>query len=152
LTIAAVHFSPLLSLPIACVLAAVLVWYWIQLSDKDVPRSRRLIRRTSLIMSFAALATATVGVSFVDSKTQQTAYVMTWAIVILFILLIMIIAVVDIFNSVRLQREYHARLAIDAAAELHRTIKHAEKQPMPPRIDAPTTNGSGKSNHHGATS
>lgn len=150
MTLAAVHFSPMVSLPVALILTAVLVWYWLQLGKREVPRSRRLIRRTSLVMSFLVLMTATIGVSFIDPRAHQTAYVVTWAIVIFLILLIMVTAVVDIFNSLRVQRELRTRMQIEAAADLHRAIKEVEREstPRPPTLQPPTTNGWRDKNGH----
>jgi uncharacterized membrane protein len=153
LTLAAVHISPFVALPIAAILAATLVWYWVQLGATDVPRSRRWIRRFSLAMSFALLLAAVLGVSFIDPRGQQSAYVVTWATVILIILMVMLTAVADIFNSLRLTREIRTRMEVDAAAELHRSIKeHAATSGRAPRIDSPTTNGSRKKHGHGAAS
>ena len=151
MTLAAVHISPFISIPISIVLALVLAWYWAQLGHADVPRSRRWVRRISLGLSFTLLLAAVVGVSFVDPRAHQSAYVATWSLVIVLILLVMLTAVADIFNSVRLQREYRTRLEIDAAAELHRTIKQDMQAPKP-RFDSPTTNGSQPKRSHGAHS
>ncbi len=152
MTFAAVHISPLFSIPIAALFAIVLAWYWLRLRGADVPTSRRWIRRTSLVMSLMLVIAACIGLSFVDPRVQQTAYVATWSGVILLVVLIMLAAVADIFNSLRLQREHRTRLEIDAAVELHRAIKDASVTTISPRPGPFTSNGSNSPYDHEAHS
>ncbi|MHC4775693.1 MAG: hypothetical protein ACYTBR_10570, partial [Planctomycetota bacterium] len=69
--IAAAHLSAALTVPVAVAVAVFSLWYWKRLGAADVPRSRRWIRRASMVVILIALPILVRAVSFVDYKTQQ---------------------------------------------------------------------------------
>jgi hypothetical protein len=102
--IAAIHLSPLVSLPGGLLIAAWLAWYWVRLGGTDVPAARRHRRRATIVLLYAALALLVAGLSFIDPRVHQAAYVTVWSITLLMMLIIFIAACFDAVLTVRLDR------------------------------------------------
>ena len=118
-TIAAVHLAPAITIPLAVMLAAFLVWYWGRLSGADVPDSRRRIRRASLIVMAVAIIPFLRAASFIDPDAAdphvRQDYVVTWTLCGVLLMIIVGLAMLDVFNNMRLRRR-HARAMIELAA------------------------------------
>jgi hypothetical protein len=128
-TLAAVHLSPAITIPLAVMLAAFVVWYWMRLSSEDVPDSRRRIRRASLVVMAVAIipfirASSMLDPDAADPHVRQE-YIVTWTLCGVLLILIVGLAVLDVFNNMRLQRR-HARAMIDLAA---RRLGQAARDP-----------------------
>lgn len=119
--LAAVHVHPVVSMLLACVVCAILVWYWHRLGGDEVPESRRRIRRASLVVMFASLPVMVRALSFVDEQTPVD-YIVSWAMILVLLLLVVLTAFIDLWNNVRLRQIALEEEAVDAAARLHKAI------------------------------
>ena len=131
--IAAAHLPAAASIPVAVVVAILILWYWKRLGDADVPVSRRRIRRASIVVVLAGLPILVRAVSFVDYQTQQGHYVAAWLLVLFCIGLILIAAAIDFFDTVRLTRQERQRHFVDtivaaARAQAQREQENREEQ------------------------
>lgn len=125
--LAAVHLSPALTVPIAIALSAVFVWYWIRLGRGDVPVSRRKIRRFSLAVMLIALPMFVRAASFVDPAIDKKPYVLAWTAATLMVLLVIVSALLDAANNLRLHQRLQHEEMIKAATELAKTIRERER-------------------------
>jgi hypothetical protein len=127
--IAAAHLPAALTIPVAAAAAVLIMWYWVRLGAEGVPRSRRRIRRASMTIMLAWLPVLVWAVSFVDYRTQQARYVVSWLLVLLGLGLILLTAVVDVLDTLRLSRQERRRHFLDAhaAAALAREARKKEE-------------------------
>jgi len=118
--LAAVHVHPLLSVGAGVVLGALLVMYWVNLGDPNVPASRRRIRRVSLFLMFGGIFSALCGTSLFDPDVdaERLSYVYSWTLTLGFVILVGLTAFADLFNSLRLHLERQARAAERTAEEV----------------------------------
>ena len=99
------------------VLAAAAVaggWYWRRLRRGSVPRIRRRLRRASLVIGGGVLVAAAAASGWIDPDVDQIPYLVTWAGVVLGLLVLVIFSLVDAFVSIRFhQRSLDRRLVRD---------------------------------------
>jgi hypothetical protein len=127
--IAAAHLPAALSIPVAAVVAILILWYWKRLGGADVPVSRRRIRRASIVVVLAGLPILVHAVSFVDYKTEQGHYVAAWLLVLFCIGLVLIAAAIDFLDTVRLTRLERQRNLVDTIAAAARAeAKRRERE------------------------
>ncbi|MAD19400.1 MAG: hypothetical protein CMJ52_04155 [Planctomycetaceae bacterium] len=89
-------------------------WYWRRLRRGSVPRIRRRLRRASLVTGGGVLAASAAAAGFIDPDLHQLPYVLTWAVVVLGLLVLVVLALIDAFVSIRLhQRSLDRRLVRD---------------------------------------
>jgi len=122
----AVHVSPVVSITTGALLWLVLVWYWMRLGKPDVPRTRRRIRRVSSAIMFVTLLALIAALSYLDDQAHRGAYMLTWAIVTLLLLMVIATAFIDAANNLRLHREARHRAVVDAASDILRTADAQE--------------------------
>lgn len=136
--LAAVHLSPSVTIPPALALLAVLIWYWLRLGRADVPMSRRKIRRASVTLAVLAVPTLVAGFSFVDGDVEPRRYLVVWATAVLLLMLIVVTAVLDVINNLRIHARWQEEDAVRAAGELLAAIE-ARKQATAsgPRVNTP---------------
>jgi hypothetical protein len=118
-----VHFTPYLTVPLALVIAGFIVWYWMRLGHADVPASRRIIRRVSMMLMLIALPMFLNALSFLSPESDRDRYIIAWTLALGTILLVIITAGVDALNSVRLLRRAHESEVQDASIELAKAIR-----------------------------
>lgn len=126
--LAAVHLSPAVTAPIAIALSAVFVWYWIRLGREDVPDSRRMIRRFSLAVMLLSLPMFVRAASFVDPVVDKKPYVLTWTAATLMVLLVIVAALIDAVNNLRLHQRHQHEEMIRAASELATAIRNRQRE------------------------
>ena len=114
--IAAAHLPAALTVSLAAPVVVLIVWYWVRLGADGVPRSRRWIRRSSMIVMLVGLPILVWALSFVDYTTQQGQYVISWLLVLFCIGLVLLAAAIDVFDTLRLSRQERRRTFLDAAA------------------------------------
>jgi Na+/proline symporter len=129
--LAAVHLPLWQSAPVAMLVALWAGWYWWRQGRPRVPRSRRIIRRTSMVLTVVSLPAFVRGLSVVDPSQDGALYVQTWLFAIILIAVVAISALVDAVNSVRLHAAERAREAEESAVELGMAIRQARQ-----RLDA----------------
>ncbi|MCA9285572.1 MAG: hypothetical protein KDA22_10170 [Phycisphaerales bacterium] len=109
-TLAAVHLPPLLTLPVAALVVVWALWYWTRLGRSDTPRSRRWVRRASILVVLAGMPALVRGTSFVDPRIAPRAYAEAWTVAIAALFLLVVVAVLDAGNSVRMHVRARATL------------------------------------------
>lgn len=116
------------SAPVAGVLAIAVLWYWIRLGRADIPISRRRIRRSSLAIILVTIPVLFGALSLIDPTVRGSAYVILWSVAMICLLLIVVTAVVDALNSMRLHREAAHEEAVEATANIIRALqKHDDR-------------------------
>jgi hypothetical protein len=126
--IAAVHLSLRVTVPIALLIVVGLAWYWTALSEEEVPPSQRRVRRISMVLMLLSLPAFVLGLSVFDPAVDQIAYVITWLVAIMLVLLVVLSALLDIAVSMRIQRERYERDLNRAAAELREAMEARRNQ------------------------
>jgi len=94
---------PAVAIPIALLLVAVCLWYWKRLDRPDVPESRRRIRRLSLLLVLTALPGLVWCSSLLDHRRDPEAYIVGWLACLMLVGLIVLTAIVDVLDTLRLR-------------------------------------------------
>ncbi len=144
--LATVHIAPIYTAPVAAGFAIVVMWYWVRLGRSDVPQSRRRIRRSSLSIILVTIPVLFGALSLIDPKVRASAYVILWSVAMLCLLLVVVTAIFDSLNSMRLHREAAQAEAGHAAANIMRSLKRLEDVS---EVGA-TTNSQGSASSNGA--
>lgn len=84
------------SVPIAAVLAGVLVWYFVRLGRAEVPRGRRWLRRASVVVALLGLAPLVRAMSFVHPHEDRVGFAVAWSSVLFVLLACLVLALVDV--------------------------------------------------------
>lgn len=117
--IGAIHVHPAVTVPIGVIVLAWMAWYWLRLGRKGVPASRRIIRRCSLAAMLIGLPALVAAASYFDPDGGDAqAYVMSWLIAMLVLLIVVVLAIVDGLNSMYVHSLIKREEAIRAADEL----------------------------------
>jgi cytochrome bd-type quinol oxidase subunit 2 len=130
--IAAVHVHPAITSVLALLVAAVLGWYWHRMGDEHVPASRRRIRRISILCMLISLPMFIAALSLLDPAihNQKRTYALAWTFALGMLLIIIITAVLDMMNNLRLHNTEQRRAALDSI------LKHiTENRPQAPDDD-----------------
>ncbi|MEE9130564.1 MAG: hypothetical protein V3T84_11145 [Phycisphaerales bacterium] len=126
--ILAVHLPPALTIPSAIGLALWILWYWKCLDDPKVDAKRRRIRRASIVVMFVSLAPFVRALSFVDHKTNPTEYFISWLLVLFALGLVVVTAIIDAVNTVRMHHEEQIDEAAKASSDLRNVVKQARRR------------------------
>ncbi len=126
--ILAVHLPPTVTIPPAIGLALWIMWYWKRLDDPKVDAKRRRIRRASIMVMFVALIPFVRALSFVDHQTNPTGYVISWLLVTFAIGLVVVTAILDSLNTVRMHHAEQIDEAAEASDDLRNLAKRARKR------------------------
>jgi hypothetical protein len=133
------HMAPTITVPLALLLAAFLVWMWIRVGRQDLPKPIRALRRSTIFLSLLALPGLVRGLSFLTPsiQNQQLQYVLTWTGVMAIVLLILLIACVDLLLVGRFER---ARAVGELSDLRWQVISEANQEELrqgrTPRVDA----------------
>ena len=96
------HMIPaLVSVPIACVLAITLLWYFARLGKSDVPVLQRRVRRTGIVFALAALVPLVRALTFVHPHEDRVAWATAWSVALLAHVLWFLLAIVDVILVLR---------------------------------------------------
>ena len=90
-----------ITVPVACAVGAVAVWYFVRLGRPDVPRERRWVRRISLVFVMAALIPLVRGLTFAHPHEDRSAFAVAWAMVLMLVLSSLVLAIVDVMLTAR---------------------------------------------------
>lgn len=118
----AVHAPLALTMPVAIAGGLVIVWYWLCLGRTGVPVSRRWIRRISIVFLLVSLPMLVRGMSVLDSRTNPGEYVATWMVAIVMVVLVMVTAVIDAANNLRIHRRMRQEVVEQAVRRLVQEI------------------------------
>ncbi|HMN94917.1 MAG TPA: hypothetical protein PKC43_00735 [Phycisphaerales bacterium] len=116
--LAAVHAPPAITVPGALIGGAALGWLWWWQGRDGVPASRRRLRRISIVGMLILLPMLVAGASFVDPDLEPRRYAETWTVAVGLLAIVVLLAVVDAFNTFRL----HAKEQLDASRTMAREM------------------------------
>lgn len=126
--ILAAHLPPAVTIPPAIGFALWIMWYWKRLDETNVDAKRRSIRRASIMVMFVGLIPFVRALSFVDHQTNPAGYVISWLLVTFAIGLVVVTAVLDSLNTVRIHHEEQIDDTAKASDELRNLAKHARNR------------------------
>ncbi len=109
--LAAVHLPPAIGVPVAAVALLAILWQGLRLSRPEVPRPRRRVRRSAAVVMAVIVGLITAGASFIDPSRQPTAYVLSWSLTLLMLVVLVGLAALDGLVSswlIRLERDGEA--------------------------------------------
>lgn len=102
------EYGPLVPLawtaPAAVLVFGFLVMYWRRLKPREVPRSRRRLRRANTMVQFTLTLMLVYALSIADGDRDPTRFTVSWIGVIALILLTIAFAIADSLNTMRLHR------------------------------------------------
>ncbi|MFO0827008.1 MAG: hypothetical protein U0572_02575 [Phycisphaerales bacterium] len=126
--IATTHLSPVVAVGVGGAILVAAAWYWNALGSPGVPRRRRMLRRTSLVIAVVGVAAAVSGFSIVDPDVRPVPYAITWAVGAVAILLSISAAIVDALLSVRLHVDEARTLRRRKSEEMTRLVEEAAQR------------------------
>lgn len=135
MTIAAIIVEPAWTIPPAVVIGLSLVWYWLRLGRADVPPSRRRVRRLNTVFLLLSLPLFVRALSFLDPEQQPRAFLITWSILVLVMLMVIIMALLDAMNSLRLHHHKVEAELRQATANLILAAKTRRDQTRNPKSE-----------------
>lgn len=138
--LAATHMAPWLAVSLSGILVAAMAWYWPRLGRGDIPVQRRRVRRISLMFSLAGLMAATLGFGIIDPDARRVPYALAWLAAGVAILVVILLAIVDAFLSMRLHRKAIRTMRQQRDVTLGNAIAEARlrgetRSPAPPPGD-----------------
>lgn len=99
--------------PIAAVLFALVVVHLVYLVPHTLPMSRRRIRRANGLVMLVAIPLVFAGFSLVSHRTQPALWATVWVAAGSLLVFAVVLALVDMLNTMRLHRSAQVRLRHD---------------------------------------
>lgn len=109
--------------PAAVLIFGVLLLYWRRLRPRDVPRSRRRIRRANTIVHFILTLALVYALSVADGDRDLPRFAVAWIGVLLLLILTISLAILDSVNTMRLHRRVQSRLRREAMEEMGEALQ-----------------------------
>ncbi len=129
MTFGQVHVSLWITLPLGITIAAWTAWFWWRQGRPSTPSSRRYIRRTSSLVILLAIPVLIRGLSIADPTSNSTDYVRTWLLLMLILGIVLVTALIDVVNNLRIHQRHQEKEMVDAAAELAHALRNARNEP-----------------------
>ncbi len=85
-----------ITVPVAVVLAATLVWYFVRLGAEHVPTGRRWLRRASVVLAIAGLIPLVRALTFVHPHEDRVGFAVAWSSVLFVLLGCVVLALIDV--------------------------------------------------------
>ncbi len=115
-------YGPLVPLawtaPAAVIIIGALITYWRRLRPRDIPRSRRRIRRANTMVQFTLTLMLVYALSIADGDRRPAQFTVAWIGVVLLVLLTIGFAIIDSLNTMRLHRRMQRDLRRGAFQDL----------------------------------
>ncbi len=92
---------PWLSLSLAVLIAGVLCWYFARLGRNDVSRTRRWMRRASVLCALLALPPLVRGLSFVHPHEDRMGFALAWTVALVLLAAWFALALLDLLFVLR---------------------------------------------------
>lgn len=90
-----------ISVPLAVAVGALLVWYFVRLGRADVPRGRRLVRRSSVVLALVALFPLVRALTFAHPHEDRVGFAVAWSSVVFLLIICFLLAIVDVILVAR---------------------------------------------------
>ncbi|MGA1016505.1 MAG: hypothetical protein ACO3YY_00750 [Phycisphaerales bacterium] len=94
---------PAVAIPLAALLAVGCLWYWRRHDRRDVPESRRRIRRFSLLLILTTLPGLVWCSSLLDHRVDPQAYLVGWLACLMLLGVSGLTAGADVLDTLRLR-------------------------------------------------
>ncbi len=117
------------SAPAAVIVVGLLLAYWRCLRPRGVPRSRRRIRRANTIVQITLTVMLAYALSGIDGHARPGPFTVAWIGVILLVILTIALAMLDVFNTMRLHRRTQSRLRREALGGLGEATRPQRDEP-----------------------
>ena len=128
--LAAVHLSPVFTLPFLIVAIVGAVAYWRRLSRASVPRARRRLRRAGLLVGAVGLFSGVAATSFIDPDLRPVAYLVAWGAVAVVLVPAVAIAAADAIVTVRFHQRSLERRALRDAGRIRAAVQAGAERPL----------------------
>lgn len=133
LVLAATHLSPWICVPLGAAAGLGLGVLWWTFGAPEVPTSRRRIRRASTLVALLLVPILVAGLCFIDPATAPRHYAEVWTLAIALVFVLVLLAVVDALNSVRIHANEHFQETDVAARELAEAMRAMRRASSPAR-------------------
>jgi len=117
-TIGAIHVSPAVTIPVACVLALAMIVYLRRLAAADVPRWRRALRQSSMVLGLLMLPLLVEGFSLIDPDVTPRPYALVWLAAGFLLFVIVTLTAIDMRLSWSMHHRELAQLRAERDAAL----------------------------------
>lgn len=118
--------------PIAAALGAILLLgiaaLWRRLGRPGVPAARRRVRRAASLVAALLVLLAALALGWADAERAPARFIVLWSGVLLLAPVLAVIALIDVRVSLWLGRRDRAALDRDAALELARAVREAQRE------------------------
>ncbi|MBM4111172.1 MAG: hypothetical protein FJ254_07460 [Phycisphaerae bacterium] len=128
LTLGAIHLAPTITIPAAVVLALAMIVYLRLLATSEVPRWRRALRQSSMVLGLLLLPLLVEGFSLIDPDQTPRPYALVWLASGFLLFVIVVLTAIDI----RLSRSMHQRELAQLRAERDDALRAVSNRRIDP--------------------
>lgn len=100
---------PAVVLPAAVGVVAIVLWHLLRLRRTRMPPSRRRIRTANGVLMLLVAPLFAVGAGVLDHEQHTRAWVLTWLAVLALVWMCIVLALLDILNTMRLTAAHRRR-------------------------------------------
>lgn len=128
LSFAAIHVAPAITIPVAVVLAVAMIAYLRRLAAADVPRWRRALRQSTMVLGLLMLPLLVEGFSLIDPDVTPRPYALVWLASGFLLFVIVVLTAIDM----RLSWSMHQRDLAQLRAERDAALRELSSRRMKP--------------------
>jgi hypothetical protein len=118
LNLAAIHVTPTVTIPVAVALAVAMIVYLRRLAAADVPRWRRALRQSSMVLGLLMLPLLVEGFSLSDPDVTPRPYALVWLASGFLLFVIVLLTAIDMRLSWSMHQRELAQLRAERDAAL----------------------------------
>ncbi len=118
LNVAAIHVVPAITIPVAAVLAVAMIVYLRRLAATEVPRWRRALRQSSMVLGLLMLPLLVEGFSLIDPDITPRPYALVWLASGFLLFVIVVLTAIDMRLSWSMHQRELAQLRAERDAAL----------------------------------
>lgn len=118
LSFAAIHVAPAVTIPVAVVLAVAMIAYLRRLAAADVPRWRRALRQSTMVLGLLMLPLLVEGFSLIDPDVTPRPYALVWLASGFLLFVIVVLTAIDVRMSWSMHQRELAQLRAERDAAL----------------------------------
>lgn len=118
LSFAAIHVAPAITIPVAVVLAVAMIAYLRRLAAVDVPRWRRALRQSTMVLGLLMLPLLVEGFSLIDPDVTPRPYALVWLASGFLLFVIVVLTAIDMRLSWSMHQRELAQLRAERDAAL----------------------------------
>ena len=118
LSFAAIHVAPAVTIPVAVVLAVAMIAYLRRLAAADVPRWRRALRQSTMVLGLLILPLLVEGFSLIDPDVTPRPYALVWLASGFLLFVIVVLTAIDVRMSWSMHQRELAQLRAERDAAL----------------------------------